>query len=162
MISLIVAHDPNRLIGHKGKLPWHYKEDLAYFKKVTLGHTCVMGRVTFESILKSLKTPLPNRKNIVVSRQRLTYEGVTVIHDLETFLKQNQETKEEIFVIGGALIYKMALPYANKLYITKVHKTYEGDTYFPAYDEEAFNLVNKEEKEELTFLVYEREMSHDR
>lgn len=162
MIALIVAHDSNRLIGNKGQLPWHYKDDLAYFKKVTLGHTCVMGRVTFESILKSLKKPLPNRENIVVSRQRLNYIGITVIHDLEAYLKANQETKEEIFVIGGALIYKMALPYASKLYITKVHKTYEGDTYFPDYDASKFDLIYEEEKEDLTFLVYERVVPNDR
>lgn len=162
MIALIVAHDPNRLIGDKGNLPWHYKEDLAYFKKVTMGHTCVMGRVTFESILKTLKKPLPHRKNIVVSRQRLNYQGVTVIHDLEAFLKANEESEEEIFVIGGALIYKMALPYASKLYITQVHKTYEGDTYFPPYDLKRFELTYQEETEALTFLVYERVEPNDR
>ncbi|MFP4286833.1 MAG: dihydrofolate reductase [Candidatus Izemoplasmataceae bacterium] len=162
MISLIVAHDPNGLIGHKGRLPWHYKEDLVYFKKVTLGHTCLMGRVTFESILKTLKKPLPNRNNIVVSRQRLNYQGITVIHDLEAFLKANQETDEEIFVIGGALIYKMALPYAEKLYITKIHEVFKGDTYFPTYNADDFTLTFKEEKEALTFLIYERVVNNDR
>ena len=156
MISLIVAFDENKTIGYKGMLPWHFKEDLAYFKKVTENHTCIMGRVTFESILKSLKKPLPNRKNIVVSRQKLTYEGIEVISDLESYLNQFKSKEEEVFVIGGRLIYKIALPYADKLYITHVKGTYQGDTQFPEYDEQAYKKTYFEDHPSLSFAVYER------
>ncbi|MFH5882593.1 dihydrofolate reductase [Liberiplasma polymorphum] len=156
MISIIVAFDEAKTIGFKGGLPWHFKEDLAYFKNVTAHHKCVMGRVTFESILKTLKKPLPNRENIVVSRQKLTYQGIEVINDLEQYLKANQDKEEEIFVIGGRLIYQIALPYAKKLYITHIKGRFEGDTYFPEYNESDYKRVYFDDHPSLSFAVYER------
>lgn len=155
MIALIVAFDEKKLIGKDGTLPWYFKEDLIYFKKITEHHKVVMGRVTYESILKSLKKPLPNRENIVVSRQRLNPDGITVVNDLEAYLK-TVDQDEKVFIIGGSMIYKIALPFADRLYITHVKGTYHGDTYFPEYDEKNFKCIKKEETESLTFAVYER------
>jgi len=155
MIALIVAFDEKKLIGKDGTLPWYFKEDLAYFKRITEHHKVVMGRVTYESILKSLKKPLPNRENIVVSRQRLNSDGITVVNDLEAYLK-TVNPDEKVFVIGGSMIYKIALPFADRLYITHVKGIYHGDTYFPEYDVKSFKCIKKEETESLTFAVYER------
>ncbi len=156
MISLIVAYDENHMIGSKGKLPWHFKEDLAYFKRMTEHHTCVMGRITYESILSTLKKPLPNRKNIVVTRQNLTDKGIELVHDFEAFLETHKETEEEIFVIGGRLIYAMALPYAKRLYITHIEGSYEGDTYFPDVDFSDYERIYYDEHDQLSFAIYER------
>lgn len=155
MIALIVAFDDEKLIGKDGTLPWYFKEDLAYFKKITEHHKVVMGRVTYESILKSLKHPLPNRENIVVTRQRLNDSDITVVNDLEHYLKAIKP-EEKVFVIGGRMIYNITLPYADKLYITHVKGRYHGDTYFPDYDESKFTCISKEVSDELTFAVYER------
>ena len=156
MISIIAAVDENRVIGSKGALPWRYSEDLKYFKKVTLNHPCVMGRKTYESILNVLKEPLPQRKNIVVSRQKLNDEGITVIHDLEYFLENNQDTDEEIFVIGGETIFNIALPYAKRIYLTHIHATYDGDTYFPNVDYSKYLRIYYDNREDLSFAIYER------
>ena len=155
MIALIVAYDEERLIGKDGALPWYFKEDLQYFKRITEHHKAVMGRVTYESILKSLKKPLPNRENVVVSRQRLNDDEITVVSDLEAYLK-GVKPEEKVFVIGGSMIYKIALPFADRLYITHVKGKYHGDTYFPDYDESKYQCIEKEDTEHLTFAVYER------
>lgn len=153
MVSLIVAYDANLVIGLNGQMPWHFKEDLAYFKKVTEHHSIVMGRKTYESILKYNQAPLKNRPHYVLSRQ-LKDDRVTVIDDLETFL--NTWTDEEIFVIGGAEIYTLALPFADKLYITHIDDTYQGDTYFPRWNQDDFRLIESHTEGKLTFAVYER------
>lgn len=155
MIALIVAHDANGLIGKDGTLPWHYKEDLRYFKDVTSAHKVIMGRVTYDSILASLKKPLPNRENIVVSRQNLKDARITLVHDLDAYL-QNVSDDETVFVIGGKKIYTIALPYADRLYITHIDGVYEGDTYFPDYDKTQFKKISEKKTQNLTFAVYER------
>jgi dihydrofolate reductase len=109
-LSIIVAMARNRVIGHQNKLPWHLSEDLKHFKETTLGHPIVMGRKTYESIGK----PLPGRENIVLTRnQDFQVDGVVVIHDLSTL--EEKYSKKEIFIIGGAEIYRWALPRANRL-----------------------------------------------
>lgn len=158
MLYLIVAYDKNHVIGFENKMPWHFKEDLAYFKQKTLGHTVLMGRKTYDSILAMIKKPLPDRKNIVISRSLLD-DRVTVINDLESYLKTNQSSDEVIFVIGGETIYKAALPYAKRLYITHINHEYLGDTYFPKWDENLFKPIYEEEKSLLTFKIYERRSS---
>jgi len=155
MLYLIVAYDQNKVIGFNNEMPWHFKEDLAYFKKTTLNHTVLMGRKTYESILAMIKKPLPNRKNIVVSNS-LIDDNVEVISDLESFLKTHKDSEEIIFVIGGASIYKAALPYAKRLYITHILDSYEGDTFFPDWDENAFKIIENSNKDPLQFRVYER------
>ncbi len=153
MISLIFAIDENNLIGKNNDLPWHFKEDLEYFKKTTLNHTVLMGRKTFESIVNRLNKPLPKRKNVVASKHGFSYPDVMVIHDLKTYLENIDE--EEVFVIGGKSIYEVAFPYAKKLYITFIKGKYEGDTYLN-FDLSDFELVSKDERENLIFAIFER------
>ncbi len=153
MISLIFAVDKNNLIGKDNNLPWHYKEDLQYFKNTTSHKTVLMGRKTFESIISRLKKPLPNRLNIVATRRDFSYEGVEVVKDLEQFLKQPH--KEEIFVIGGKMIYDVAFKYADRLYITHIDKAYDGDTYLE-YDLKNFKLIKETKSDDLRFCIYER------
>ena len=158
MISLMVAHDPNHVIGRNNQLPWHIPEDLAYFKKHTVGKAIVMGRNTYESIGR----PLPKRRNIVVSRnEELKIEGAYVVHSLEDAVKLAEEVHEEVMVIGGEQIFRTVLPKADRLYITLVHTEFEGDTYFPEYGE-GWKLSSQSERFEsgdvsFSYLIYDRE-----
>ncbi|MGM0435924.1 MAG: dihydrofolate reductase [Bacillota bacterium] len=155
-LSVIVAMDENRLIGKDNEIPWHFKKDLKYFKRVTEGHTVVMGRKTYESIVNTLGGPLPNRENIVFTRTKESLEGATIIRDVGAFFQEANESDEEIFVIGGARIYTLALPYVDRLYITHVEGEYEGDTYFPDIDMSMFDKTKEEKDGPLTFAIYER------
>lgn len=158
MISLVVAVAKNNVIGKEGNLPWYYPEDLKYFRNLTYGHKILMGRKTFDSILSKNKKLLPGRTHLVATRDpHFSYPEVDVITDLESFFQQNHE--EEIFVIGGAEIFKVALPYADRLYITHIDKEYYGDVYFPSVDYNQFRLISKQQSNELTFCVYERNKS---
>jgi dihydrofolate reductase len=160
MISIIVAMDENKLIGQKNDLPWRIPADLAYFKKTTLGHPVLMGRKTFESIGK----PLPGRENIVLTRnEQFTNEGVTVIHSLDDVLTSEAYADQNLFIIGGAEIFKEFLHIADKLYVTKIHDTFEGDTYFPEFKEEMYKIIYREKgpKDEKNpydyeFLIFEK------
>ena len=155
MISIIVAIGKNNLIGKGNDLPWHYPEDLKYFKEKTLNKTVLMGENTFYSIVNRLGKPLPNRKSIVATlTPDFKYPHVEVINDLIPFLKE--EHREEIFIIGGKQIYKLALPYADRLYITHVNKGYDGDVFFPEIDFDNYSLTSRKEVGELTFCIYER------
>jgi dihydrofolate reductase len=158
-ISAIVAMGENRAIGFRGKIPWHLSADFKRFKELTMGHPIVMGRKTFESIGK----PLPGRTNIVVTTDSgYGAEGCIVAHSLEeAFVAGNGA--DEVFVIGGAQIYQLALPQVQTLYLTKVHGTFEGDAFFPTFDESEWHLFSsenhaKDEKNDadFTWLVYER------
>lgn len=129
-LSIIAAMARNRVIGAGSKLPWHLSEDLKRFKKLTMGHPVVMGRKTFESIGK----PLSGRDNLVLTRQRAFHpNGVTVAHSFEEILSICGRSSEA-FVIGGAEIFRMALPYANRLYLTQIDQDFKGDAYFPEFD----------------------------
>ena len=139
MISLIVAVAENGVIGDRNALLWHISEDLRHFKAVTTGHPVVMGRKTWES----LGRPLPNRTNVVITRQNIEIPGCTVVHSLEEAVALFP-ADEEVFVIGGAQIYAAALPLARKFYLTRVFRAYEGDTRFPAWDEREWRLVSSE------------------
>lgn len=126
-LSAIVAISQNNIIGLNNGLPWHLPEDLKHFKQTTTGHTIVMGRKTFESI----KKPLPNRTNVILtSNKDFSAEGVVVINNLENWLK-TQNSSEEIFIVGGAGVYKLAWPLIDKIYLTLVEKDVTGDTNFP-------------------------------
>ncbi|KIL48864.1 dihydrofolate reductase [Jeotgalibacillus alimentarius] len=138
MISMISAHDLNRVIGKNGDMPWNLPDDLKYFQRVTSGHSILMGRKTFES----MNGPLKNRRNIVLtSNKEWSRDGAIVVHDLVEGLKLLNED-EEGFVIGGGEIYKLALEKADRLYITLIHEEFEGDTYFPAYSSDDWKLVS--------------------
>ncbi|MBN2504819.1 MAG: dihydrofolate reductase [Bacilli bacterium] len=154
MISMIFAMDPKKLIGKGNDLPWNYPEDLAYFKKMTENKTVLMGLETFRSILQRNGRPLPNRQSIIASLEPYSYPGVLVINDLITYLKAHHN--EEIFIIGGKTIYELALPYADRLYITHIKRTHDGDVYLTKLDLSHFRLVSKDERKDLIFAVYER------
>lgn len=140
-ISLIVAVAENGIIGTGGTMPWHITEDFAHFKAVTLGHSVVMGRKTYESIGR----PLPRRRNIVITRNSdLRIEGCEMATSLEGALAMC-EGEEEVFVIGGGEIYRQAMPLSDKLYITHVGVEVEGDTRFPTIDPEIWREVRREE-----------------
>lgn len=132
MISMIVAHDENRVIGSNNEMPWHLPEDLAYFKSVTLHKPVIMGRKTFESIGR----PLPNRTNIIITRNKeFEAEGTHVFHSMEDAVEFAKQQGDEQLIIGGAQIFKDYLDMADQLYITEIHETFEGDAYFPEYPE---------------------------
>ena len=157
MISLMVAHDPNRVIGKDNELPWHIPADLAYFKEHTIGKGIVMGRNTFESIGR----PLPKRRNIVITRKDdYQAEGVDVVHNIQDAVKLAKEVHEEVMIIGGEQVFNSVLDEADRLYITLVHQAFEGDTYFPEYGRE-WKLVSESEQQisnevPFSYLVYER------
>lgn len=126
-ISLIVAYDQNNIIGNQNQLPWHLPDDLKWFKEVTTGNTVLMGANTFESIGR----PLPNRENIVLSRTKQEIEGCKVFDDLLHAMLYGAIHNRDLYIIGGEEIYKEALPYVDKLYITHVDGEHEGDRFFP-------------------------------
>lgn len=146
-LALIWAMSENRVIGRNNKLPWHLPNDLKYFKQVTTGKPVIMGRKTYDSIGK----PLPNRVNIVITRdEAYQAEGVKVVHSLEAALELAEAEclvhgVEEAMVIGGAEIYKQALPQAERLYITFVHAHVEGDAEFPEFDLNAYQEQGRED-----------------
>lgn len=152
MISLIVAYGKNnKVIGINNQIPWHIKEEFAHFKKYTIGKTIIMGEQTFYSIGK----PLKGRKTIVATLSDFKYdhEDVSVTKDLFKTLKDYKEKDEELVVCGGATIYKLALPYVDKLVISEIKKEYNGDAFFPNFEED-FELVNIEEHEEFIVKTY--------
>nr|WP_106778862.1 type 3 dihydrofolate reductase [Lysinibacillus timonensis] len=129
MISLIVAHDKNRVIGFENKMPWHLPGELKYFKDMTMGKPMIMGRKTFESIGR----PLPGRRNIIVTRNKEYFaEGIEVTNSLDDAIAL-AGNENEIMIIGGEEIFKLALPIADRLYITHIDFEFSGDTYFPKY-----------------------------
>lgn len=160
MISLIWAMDKNRVIGSNNQLPWHLPEDLKYFKRVTMGCPIVMGRKTFDSIGRVL----PGRENVIMTRD-IDYvkEGCKIVHSLDELLQYSKGKKEEVFVIGGAEIFKETLPFADKLYITVIQHEFPGDTFFPSFSLNEWELVsseaglkNEQNPYDYDFLVYRR------
>ncbi len=143
IISLVVAAAENGVIGKNGGLPWRLPADLKFFKALTTGHTVIMGRKTLDEI----KSPLPNRRNIVISRTpKLQVAGVERAGSLdEAFALGIGET--EVFVIGGAEIYRLALPRADRVYLTRVHAQVDGDTKFPSMVESDWTLAHDERHE---------------
>lgn len=146
-LAMIAAQSRNRVIGINNKLPWYLPEDLKYFKRVTLGKPIVMGRKTFESIGR----PLPGRTNIVITRN-LDWEhpGVRVVHDLKEGLELAESLAlidgvDEAVVIGGAEIYALCLPQAERLYLTQVHAEVDGDAFFPALESAEWHEVARED-----------------
>ena len=160
-ITLIAAMAENRVIGRAGTLPWRLPDDLRRFKRRTEGHAVVMGRRTFES----LGGPLPDRRAIVITRRRdFDASGATVTHSLDEALDTARAWGEqEVFIVGGAAIYALALPLADRLEITLVHAEVKGDTYFPEFDLAAWTLTENDHREAdqqhphaFSFRCYER------
>jgi len=169
-LSAIVAAAENGVIGRNNALPWHISEDLQYFKRRTLGKPVIMGRKTYESIGR----PLPGRTNIVISGDPLyAAEGTRVVASLEAALQLCAEVAlidgiEEAVVIGGAQIYSLALPMADRLYLTEVHADVEGDAVMPAVDWTQWREVSRERHAaqepnpyDYSFVVYERDWASD-
>ncbi|MEC8066656.1 MAG: dihydrofolate reductase [Pseudomonadota bacterium] len=140
-ISMIAAMAKNRTIGVNGRLPWHLKKDLQYFKQQTLGKPMVMGRKTFQSFGER---PLPKRPHIVITRD-LNYnpEDVTVCHSLKEALEVAATLGDEVMVIGGGQIYKEALPLCDKIYLTEIEMGIEGDTFFPSFNHLNFTETDR-------------------
>ena len=159
IVSLVAAMAENRVIGRNGGLPWRLPKDLQHFKQLTIDHTVIMGRRTFDEV----KRPLANRRNVVISRQvDFRPAGVTVVPNLGEALALGA-TEAEVFVIGGGEVYRLALPRADRIYLTVVHATVEGDTSFPDFDDAAWALDSEERHEAddkhpypFTFKVYNR------
>lgn len=134
-ISIIAAVGRNLELGKKNDLIWHFNQDMKFFKETTLGHTVIMGRKTFESLPKAL----PNRLNVVITSDKgYKAENAIVVSSVEEALKYCEN--DEAFIIGGGMIYKEFLPYADKLYLTEIEDSCEdADTYFPSFDKEKYN-----------------------
>ena len=159
MISIIVAASANNVIGAQGDLPWRLSDDLKRFKTVTMGKPIVMGRKTWESIGR----PLPGRRNIVITRQQgFTAEGCDVVQSTDEAIAAAGDVGE-IMVIGGSEVYGLFLPVAQRLYLTRVHADIDGDAFFPAVDEDKWQLVSDEahpadnrNEYDFSFRIYER------
>jgi dihydrofolate reductase len=157
-ISMIAAMDKNRVIGMDNDIPWKLPRDQAYFRKITLDHTIIMGRKNYESMGK----PLDRRKNVILSRSVDAIEGCEVFKSIDQVLSIYGE-EDELFIIGGEEIYKQFLPYANRLYITLIDHEFEGDTYFPLINKDLWEVASvtngetdKDNPYNYTFYVYER------
>lgn len=159
MVSIIVAIAQNGTIGDKNSLLWHIKEDMRFFRTTTSGHAVIMGRKTFESLGSK---PLPKRTNIVITRSERSFEGALTAHSLQEAIRMAGDD-EEIFIIGGAQIYAEALTVADRMYITRVERDYEGDTSFPKIDYSVWKLLSEQRFERgeeyespFAFMTYER------
>lgn len=155
MISILAALSDNSCIGQNNKLPWHIPEDLKRFKELTTGKVVVMGRKTFESILGYLGKPLPNRTNVVITNQAdyPVPAGVEVFTSPAAALTAH--TADEVVIIGGAQIYTQTLPLADTLYLTEVHQTVLGDTFFPEFDKAKWHETAREKHDGFDFVIYQ-------
>jgi dihydrofolate reductase len=148
MINIIVAYDRNLAIGKDNTLVWRQSADLKRFKELTTGHTVVMGRKTYESIGK----PLPNRRNIVITRQDIKIDGVEIVNSIEDI----KNIKEDIFIIGGGEIYEKSIVFADRLYVTEIDCEIDADTWFPEIDLNLWEIesVEKYSSDELNQYNY--------
>lgn len=155
MLSIIVAKAKNNIIGKENKLIWNLPADLKHFKELTIGHTIIMGRKTFQS----LGRVLPNRKHIVFSQNpdfQVNDENVHVVHSMLE-IQEYIENEEENFVIGGAMIYNLLMPYVTKMYVTEIEEEFEGDSFFPKINPEIWKETSREKgpKDDKNNLDYE-------
>lgn len=161
MLSIIVAKAKNNIIGKDNSLIWHLPEDLKRFKQITTGHTIIMGRRTFESLGRIL----PNRHHVVLCNDmemNIDDENVEILEDI-SMLDKYINSEEENFVIGGATMYKLLMPYCTKMYITEIDKDFEGDVSFPEIDKSAWKEISREEGPEdginsfnYDYVIYEK------
>jgi len=161
IVSAIVATAKNNVIGKDNNIPWYLPDDLKYFKAKTLDHHVIMGRKSYESI----GHPLPKRTNIIVTRNLFfVASNCLVVHTVEEGLQIAQENgEEEAFIIGGAQIYELSLPYLDRLYLTEVDLEVEGDVFFPDFDMNEWTLVSEDPRKasgknehDFNFKIYER------
>lgn len=163
-ISMIAALTKNRVIGKNNDLPWKLPDDMKFFMETTKGHHVILGRKNYDSIPPKFK-PLPNRTNIVVTRQKnFKAPGCTVVDSVEKGLDIARQNKEpEAFIIGGAEIYKLGLPHTDRLYLTEIDASIDGDTYFPAFDQTEWKETSRvhHDKDErhaysFDFVIYDK------
>lgn len=140
MINIIVAIDQNRVIGHENQLPWHLPADLRHFKNLTMGHVIIMGRKTYDSIGKAL----PGRTNIIITRNPVFKASDAKIYHNIQIAFQDYAQAPEIFIIGGAQLFEETFSLTQRLYVTKIHAAFKGDTYFPAYDEKTWQMTQQQ------------------
>ena len=155
IVALIVAISEDGTIGDKGKIPWHIREDLQRFKQLTIGHPIIMGRKTYESIGK----PLPGRTNIVLTQDPnfTAPPEVLIFAGLNAALDHcRRNNTDSVFIIGGSKVYQLALPRADKLFVTEVHQHVNGDTRFPDYDRHEWTEIAREDGSECSFVEYAR------
>jgi len=157
-LALIAAVAENGVIGVDGGMPWHYPADLAHFKETTMGHPVVLGRRTYESIAARLGGPLPGRTSIVLTRSGVDApDEVVQVGSVEAAVEAAAETGSAVaYVAGGATVYEQFLPRADRLVVTEVPESPDGDTFFPEWDREAWTEVGRESAAELSFVTYER------
>jgi dihydrofolate reductase len=163
IVSLIAAATENRVIGKNGDMPWNMPDDLTYFMHTTRGHHVIMGRRTFEA--NSISKPLPDRTNIIItSNKDYSASGAIVVAGMDEALDIARKNKEkEAFVIGGEQIFRLALPFADRIYLTLIHTRLEGDTFFPETDKNVWKTIktsprkkDAQHKYDFTFYIYER------
>lgn len=154
--SLIAAVAENNCIGKNNKIPWNVPEDFQYFKKMTLGKTCVMGQATFESILGYLGKPLPGRQTVVLTLDKnyIAPEGVRILHSLDDVFEQLKN--EDAFICGGASIYRQTIDRVDTLYITHIQQSPDGDTFFPEINKSIWKETAREDHEGFSFVTYQK------
>ena len=165
MISIIAAAAKNGVIGRNGRIPWDIPEDMRYFRRITEGSTVIMGRKTYESIMR----PLPKRLNIIVSRTctfsddmlitaKTLEEGIDLA---QKYSSEHGDCFKDIFLCGGNAIYREGMKYADRIYLTEIGCEYDGDVYFPAFDKNLFRLVSSEKciSADITFNIYEKQIT---
>jgi len=153
VIIIAAMTKEKRVIGKDNKLPWDIPEEMKQFRAFTKGQAVIMGRRTFESIGSK---PLPNRNNIVISSSLQEQEGVDVCRSIEEGIEKAKSYGNDIFMLGGSTIYKQSFQYADKMYLSFVKKEYEGDTFFPEFDESEWTVEKREDHEEFEFVVYSK------
>jgi len=156
MINMIWAMDENNLVGKGDRIPWHIKEDLLYYKSKTKGQTVLMGDTTYYSLKGYYKDkPLPYGKIYVATIDKnLVIDGVTMVYDIISFLENNIE--DDLWVVGGATIYKLSLPYADRLYISFIKGNHEGDRYFPKINFDDYKLIWENQTEQVRYTLFEK------
>lgn len=140
IVTIVVAISENNAIGKNNQLLWHLPADLKHFRLITTGHTVIMGRKTYDSVGK----PLPNRRNIIITRQDITIEGCEVVKSIEAALALCAD-EEEVFIVGGAEIYRQAMHLTDRIYLTIVHQKFEADSFFPEINYNEWRETERED-----------------
>ena len=161
-IALIAAVADNGVIGRDKEMPWHFGEDLEYFKRTTTGHPVIVGRRTYETVVEALGEPFPGRTSVVLTTQSLDLpENAVVANSIEEAIDLAEADAADrgvdvAYVAGGGRVYEQFLPYATRLVLTEIHDAYEGDTRFPAFEDDEWVEVERDQREALDFVTYER------
>jgi len=161
-VALIAAVAANRVIGRDGEMPWRFDEDLAFFKRTTTGHPVILGRRTYETVVEALGEPFPGRTSVVLTSQSLDLpDGAVVANSIEEAIAHADADAAErgvdtVYVAGGGRVYEQFLPHATRLVLTEIAEAYEGDTRFPAFEDDGWVEVERDEREAFDFVTYER------